>query len=229
MRGRRQAYFFVAVGIAVLLAFSGCNPSAAPADPGKAVVSVLFEVGGSRVTWSGVSLDQRTVVTAAPWTDKRPTFDWIEVQGDNGSWQAEISKVEENWGIVLLRLPGSPPAVGSASGVNKGDKVSLVGRKEGPAPPAAYRWRSILGPLQEIEGEVSAAGTSLPDIRSGSITSGPFLEVRSAALPRLEGGLLLDSMRRPIAMIRLVQVASSGKAAQTYALPLREVKDWASK
>lgn len=230
MKEGRLTHLCVVVALAVLLALVGCsNPSAAPTDPGKAVVSVRFEAGGSHLTWSGISLGERRVVTAVPWTDKRPAFDWIEVLGDNGRWEAEITKVEEAWGIVLLRLASSPTAVGSAAQVNKGDKVSLLGRKEGPAQPAPSVWRSSLGPLQEVEGEVSAVGTSLPDLPSGSVTSGPFLEVRAAAQPGLVGGLVLDSERRPVATVRLVQVASSGKAAQSYALPLEELRGWAAK
>lgn len=229
----RPAHLRVGVALAILLIVAGCNPSAAPADPGKAVVSVRFEAGGSHPTRSGISLGERLVVTAAPWTDKKPAFDSIEVLYDEGGPDrsmsgAEISRVEEDWGIVLLRLASSPPAVGSTAQLNKGDKVTLIGREEG-AEPAAPSWRSTLGPLREVEGEVTAVATSLPDLRSGSVASGPFLEVRAAGQPGFVGGLVLDSQRRPAALIRLVQVTSSGKAAQSYILPLQALRDWASK
>ncbi len=232
MREGRPRCLFAAIALVLLLAMVACSPTAAPADPSKAVVSVRFEAGGSHLTWSGISLGERRVVTAVPWTDKRPAFDRIEVLWDDGSSDggmsgAEITKVEEGWGIVLLRLASSAPAVRSAVHVNKGDKVSLLGREEAPAP-AAPSWRSRLRALQEVEGEVSAVGTSLPDLRSGSVTNGLFLEVRAAAQPGLVGGLVLDSQRRPAAVVRLVQVAGSGKAMQSYAMPLEEIMGWAS-
>lgn len=80
----RPAHLRLGVALATLLALAGCNPSAAPADPGKAVVSVRFEAGGSHLTRSGISLGERLVVTAAPWTDKKPAFDSIEVLYDEG-------------------------------------------------------------------------------------------------------------------------------------------------
>lgn len=231
MKYRRLPLLFVVVALGLLVALVGCsNPSAAPNDPGKAVVSVLLEAGGSRVAWSGVSLGESRVVTAAPRADKSPVFDLIEAHwGEGSSGGEKIAKLEERWGVVLLRTAGSPPAVGTAVKVDEGDKVILLGRREGPVPPAQSQWRASLGALREVEGVVSAVGTSLPDPQSGGVSSGPFLEVQASAEPSMVGGLVLDSGRRPVAMVRLVQVASSGKAAHSYALPLDDLRDWASK
>ncbi len=229
MKGERPARLFAAMALALLLALVGCsNPSEAPTDPGKAVVSVRFEAGGSQLTRTGTSLGDGRVVTAVPWTDKRPAFDRIEILWSDGKSQAEIAKVEENWGIVLLRTRQSaPPGLGSTAPVKKGDKVRLLGRGEEAGAVAPSQQPSGPAALQEVEGEVTTVGTSLPDLRSGSVTSGPFLEVRVAAQPSLVGGLVLDSQRRPVAVVRLVQVASSGKATQSYALPLEELRGWA--
>lgn len=230
MNGRRPRHLFVAVALAVPLAVAGCNLSAAPADPNKAVASVRFEGGGYQLTRTGTSLGDGRVVTAIPWTEKRPAFDRIEVLWSEGKSEAEIVKVEEGWGIVLLRTRQSgPPGFGSAAQVKKGDKVSLLGRGEEVGAIVPSQQPFHLGSLQEAEGEVTAAGTSLPELRSGQVTAGPFLEVQVAVQPGLVGGLVLDAQRRPAAVVRLVQVAGSGKAMQSYALPLEELKGWASK
>lgn len=233
MRGMKS---MAVLGAMLLLAMSdaGCGPARASADPGKAVVAIRLVDGGYQPVWTGTSLGDGQVVTYVHWQDKNPPPNRIEVSwADGKSTAAGIVKVEEQWGIVLLRTQDATlPALGPTVQLKRGDKVFLLGREELPPGSTSQQGQNPLGPLREVEGEVTETGVALPDPvastpPSGPLAGGSFIEVRAVAWPGLSGGLVVDAQRRPAAVVRLVQIASSGKPVLSYALPLEQIKGWA--
>ncbi|MHB1162815.1 MAG: hypothetical protein ACYC3V_21145 [Chloroflexota bacterium] len=228
----RRARLLAALALPVLLTAIGCAETRAPRGPEGAVVALRFaQKAGYQPTWTGVSLGGGQVVTYAPWGDKKPAFDRIDLLwGDGKTAEAEIAKVEEKWGMALLRSRGAaPPGPGPTVKLKTGDRVYLLGREEASlvgTPVPELRWA---GRLREAEGEVTAVGVALPDPAALAQTPapGPFLEIRVVGWSGLAGGLVLDSQRRPAAVVRLVQVAGTDKPMPSYALPLEEVAAWA--
>lgn len=107
----RRARLLAALALPVLLAAIGCAEARAPQGPEGAVVAMRFaQRAGYQPTWTGVSLGGGQVVTCTPWGDEKPAFDRIDLLwGDGKTAEAEIVKVEEKWGMALLRSSDAAP------------------------------------------------------------------------------------------------------------------------
>ncbi|MHB1132097.1 MAG: hypothetical protein ACYC4L_06865 [Chloroflexota bacterium] len=208
---------------------------AVAANPRDALVELHFTAGDSRHLQTGVSLGDGLIVTAATWREG-DAFEMVEANwGRHIYGEAEVVKVDFERGVALLRTRGAlPPSIGAPSSLEKGDEVRLLGR-EGPESLPASRGQSpeptsVLS-VRAAEGKLFGTGVSLPDARGTAPAeppAGPFLQVHVAAWPGLVGGLVLDSADRPAGLVVQVITNTSGVPGIAYALPLSEVKGWAT-